>query len=60
MRKKQIRLQEIRASHDARKFNAGHERTSNDPFRHYDPVVLNGNDLYELIGVDPLAIVGFR
>merc|ERR1712156_1299504 len=25
-----------------------------------DPVVLNGNDLYELIGADPHSIVGFR
>ena len=36
-----------------------HWRAS-DPFRLYDPVVLNGNDLYELIGADPLSIVGFR
>jgi len=33
---------------------------ANDPFRLYDPVVLNGNDLYELIGADPPSIVGFR
>ena len=29
-------------------------------FRHDDPIVMNGNDLYELIGVKPEFIVGFR
>jgi hypothetical protein len=33
---------------------------ANDPFRLYDPVVLNGNDLFELIGVEPSSIVAFR
>ena len=33
---------------------------ANFPLRDYDPVVMNGNDLYELIGVKPESIVGFR
>ena len=33
---------------------------ANDPYRLYDPIVLNGNDLYELIGADPPSIVAFK
>ena len=33
---------------------------ANDPYRLYDPIVLNGNDLYELIGADPTSIVAFK
>merc|ERR1711963_169990 len=33
---------------------------ASDPFRFYDPVVMNGNDLFELVGADPTSIVAFK